>query len=184
MKRCVSVFSLLIVLTSSVLAQVAGDGRPGVSFGSEVVATSSYIWRGFEDGGFSVQPRTWFRMGGFKTSSWFNLAADTTERSTFTEQDITVEYGRSIASYTITGGWNGYFFPSGYGHSHETFVSVQRAGPLAPSVSVYHDFRLGNGSYVSAGVAHAWPALIPGVGLSSTFSVGYNHHHWTDAVGF
>ena len=184
MKRCFCVLGLLLAVTSSAQAQVAGDDQPGVAFGSKVVATSRYIWRGFEDGGFSIQPSTWMQVGGFKAKSWFNLAANPTERSSLTEQDVTVQYTRNFGTYAVTGGWNGYFFPSGYGHSHEAFVSVERAGPLTPSFAVYRDFRLGNGSYVNAGVAHAWPAFIPALGLSSTFTVGYNHHHWTDVQGF
>lgn len=183
MTRSILVLGCLLSFGSPVHAQMAGEGDRGVSFGSEVVATSRYIWRGFSDGGFSVQPNTWIEFGGFKTTSWFNLAARPTERSAFTEQDVRVQYARRFGAYRISGGWNGYFFPNGYGHSHEMFMSAEREGPLRPSISVYHDFRLGNGSYVSAEVAHRWPALISPIDLSSTFSVGYNRHHWSDKTG-
>jgi hypothetical protein len=184
MKRHCCVLGLLVSFGCPAAAQVANDPQPAVTAGSEVVATSRYIWRGFEDGGFSLQPNTWIEFGGWRATSWFNLAAKPTERSAFTEQDVRVQYARRFGSYEIAGGWTGYFFPCGYRHSHATFVTIEREGPLTPSIAVYHDFRLGNGTYVNAAIAHPWPAIIPAIELASTFGVGYNRHQWTDETGF
>jgi hypothetical protein len=184
MMRHLVVAAFCLLFCAPAQAQMAENGQSGVTFGTAVVTTSRYIWRGFEDGGFSVQPRSWIELGGFRAKSMFNFAGRPLESSAFTEQDVTVEYGRSVGAFAVSGGWTAYFFPGRRAHSQEVFASIERKGPLSPSLAVFHDYRLGQGTYANAGVTYPWPAIVPAIQLSSTISVGYNHHHWTEASGF
>lgn len=174
-------------LATDAAAQAESDQAHGrVTFGTEIVATSHYIWRGFDEGeGMRVQPNVWLSVGGFQFSSWFDLAPRRQSGSTFTENDLTAEYGRTFGAYELRGGWTGYFLPGDEdGGSQEVFVSAAREGIASPSLSVYHDYRRGNGTYVNAAVEHAWPSLVRGIELSSRLGTGYNHHQWTTERGF
>jgi hypothetical protein len=116
-------------------------------------------------------------------SIFFNLANHADGQSRLTEQDVTLESGRSIGAWDVSGGWVGYFFTGGHGQSHEAFPSIALDAPLSPSLLIAHDFQQGDGTYLSAAVAQTWPSVVPRVELSSTFSIGDNNHQWTTASG-
>ena len=193
--RRVTVVVRVILLTAATLAATAArlhaqepvtTEQRRVVVGSEIVATSKYIWRGFDEGpGMRVQPNIWLTWGGLQFSSWFDLSPGAESGSRFTENDLTLEYGRSFGPYEIRGGWTGYFLPNDEeGHSHELFIAVQRDSLLSPSLAIYQDFRRGDGTYVMAAIEHAWPVSLRGGELSASLSTGYNHHHWTTETGW
>jgi hypothetical protein len=173
---------LSLIFTASTAMAAGPEGR-SVSVGSEVTAASRYIWRGLEEGGFSVQPNTWIAFDGIRAATWFNFAAVPTERPTVTERHVAVQYGRAIGSYEVTAGWKGYFFPSGNRQSHEAYASIKRPGRLTPSAAIYHDFQLGSGTYLQGAITHRLPALVPAIDLLPSFSLGYNHEHWVEGSG-
>jgi hypothetical protein len=183
MKAHTAAFALSLVFGSTTAVLAADGDGPGVTVGSEVTAASRYIWRGFEEGGFSVQPNTWIAFEGFRATTWLNFAAVPTERPTVTERHVAVEYGRAIAGYEVNAGWRGYYFPGGYRQSHEAFLSIAHIGRLMPSAAVYHDFVLGSGTYLQAAVAQRLPELVPTLDLVPSFSLGYNHEHWVEGSG-
>jgi hypothetical protein len=183
MTRVTLTIAFSVIFAGQALAQGTSESRPALTLGTEVVASSQYIWRGFQEGGFSVQPNTWLEFGGVRASTWFNLSEVPTEPAKLTERNFSLKYGRRVGSYDVSGGWIGYFFTNHRGHSHEGFVAIKREGRLSPSAVVYHDFRLGRGTYIQASAAHRLADLLPGLDLSSSVGVGYNHHHWTEHSG-
>src|SRR5262245_44311878 len=49
--------------------------RFNVTAGTEFLASSSYVWRGFQpNASFSVQPNTWVKIDNLTISSWMNIA--------------------------------------------------------------------------------------------------------------
>ncbi|MBI2220306.1 MAG: hypothetical protein HYU53_03765 [Acidobacteria bacterium] len=159
----------------------ASPAAPFFAAGTDIAATSAYVWRGFVPSGFSVQPSLWIGAGPVTVSSWMNLA-EVDGLDPMTEHDLTVDYSARAAGGTISMGYINYVFPGvqAGGHSQEVYAGYAHASRFSPAVRVFHDFAEGSGTYVSAGAAlpHAF-----GGGrwvVTGRASIGYNHRQWID----
>ncbi len=149
--------------------------------GTDLVATSAYVWRGFVPTGVSVQPALWIKAGPVTVSSWMNLSRVVTP-SAMTEHDLTIDYAVGAPGGTFSAGLIDYVFPGALAdtHSDELYVGYDVAAPFAPTLRVFHDIRAGSGTYVTAG-ASATRALGRGWKVTPSVAVGYNHRQWIDA---
>lgn len=159
--------------------------RVKITAGTDLVATSAYIWRGFvPTDAFSLQPTSWIRVGGLTISSWANVAGRRAG-GPLTEHDVIVDYSASVGRLTLSAGWINYVFPPAETgrHSDEVYAGVAHASYLNPAVRVYQDVHAGSGTYLNAGVAHEYP-MGHGIAVTPSASIGYNHHQWIDRSTF
>ena len=157
MKKIVAL--MLLCLAAAVLpAAVSG----------QIELVSRFVWRGFDllpDNHAAVQPGLSVDLGdsGFVLDVWGSFAlAERGVLKAADEIDLTVSY-----AWTMAPGWEATAGLIGYGYgfardfsirdntSLEAFAAVAGTGlPLSPTLSVYYDFNLGNGFYVSLGGSH------------------------------
>ena len=87
---------------SSTASAPTADVTPTVSVtaGTEWIASSAYIWRGFvPNDEFVVQPNTWVRVGRVTVASWMNVLGTADDRH-LTEHDLTVDYSQQAGAFT------------------------------------------------------------------------------------
>jgi len=154
-------------IVALLLLCLAAEVLPAVISG-QIELVSRFVWRGFDllpDNIAAVQPGLSIDFGdsGFVLDVWGSFAlADRGVRMDTDEIDLTVAY-----AWTIAPGWEATAGLIGYGYgfardfsirddaSLEVFAAVAGTGlPLSPTLSVYYDFNLGNGFYVSLGGSH------------------------------
>jgi hypothetical protein len=190
--------SVSVVMAAATLASlqpppVAAPAPPAparrfnVTAGTEFLASSSYVWRGFQpNGSFSVQPNTWVKIDNLTISSWMNIARRHVEHRPITEHDLTVDYSATRGSFTWSAGWINYVFPeveTGR-YSNELYAGFSHSSYLNPSFRVYQDVHTGSGTYVNAGVSHTYPLIGSNVTLAPSVALGYNHKQWIEASTF
>lgn len=161
--------------------------RFNVTAGTEFLASSSYVWRGFQpNGSFSVQPNTWVKIDNLTVSSWLNIARRHVEHRPITEHDLTIDYSATRGSFTWSAGWINYVFPEVQTgrYSNELYAGVSHNSYLSPSFRVYQDVHAGTGTYVSVGVSHTYPVMSSKVTLMPSVALGYNHKQWIDVSTF
>jgi hypothetical protein len=159
--------------------------RLQVTAGTEFMATSAYVWRGFvPNASFSVQPNTWVKVGDVTVSSWMNVAREHVQNRPVTEHDLTIDYSKTRGSVTWSAGWINYAFPelTVGRYSNELYVGVAHASYFNPSLRVYQDVHEGSGTYVNAAVNHAYE--VGDFTLTPSVALGYNHHQWIDVSTF
>jgi hypothetical protein len=161
--------------------------RFAVTAGTEFLAASSYVWRGFQpNSSFSVQPNTWVKVGNLTVSSWMNIARRHVENRPVTEHDLTVDYSATRGAFTWSAGWINYVFPeleTGR-YSNELYAGFSHGSYLTPTFRVYQDVHEGSGTYVNFGVSHTYPVVSSNVTLMPSVAVGYNHRQWIDTSTF
>lgn len=181
----IAIFFLLVESSLPVYAQDAAPLQsPAVRVEASVTASSAYVWRGLTIGNRPVvQPGVSISAGGLSIASWGNVWHAAGMR-TFSEHDLTVEYGRSIGPLAVSAGWTNYYFRdlAADSHSNELYARVGVERFLNPSVAVYHDFQIGSGTYVALGVEQALTAIGP-FELSAAASLGYNDRNWAEVSG-
>jgi hypothetical protein len=158
-----------------------------VAGGTEFLASSSYVWRGFQpNSSFSVQPNTWLKVGNVTVSSWMNIARRHVENRPVTEHDFTVDYSATRGAFTWTAGWINYVFPeleTGR-YSNEIYAGFSHSSYLSPTFRVYQDVHAGSGTYVNVGVSHTYPVISSNVTLMPSVGLGYNHRQWIETSTF
>ncbi len=99
MRKKVLVFALALIgagaLPCRAYAEPAGDKELGLSFevGADIV--SSYIWRGQNLGGLSIQPSVTLGWQGLYLSGWWNVGADNWAFENLNpEMDLTLGFDR------------------------------------------------------------------------------------------
>lgn len=161
--------------------------RFSVTAGTEFLASSSYVWRGFQpNGSFSVQPNTWVKIDNLTISSWMNIARRHVEDRPITEHDLTVDYSTTRGAFTWSAGWINYVFPeveTGR-YSNEFYAGFSHGSYLNPAFRVYQDVHTGSGTYVNLGVSHTYPVVSSKVTLMPSVAIGYNHKQWIDVSTF
>lgn len=99
MKNCVLALLTLVIPFTTIKAQDEVE----VSVGADVV--SSYLWRGQQLGGASIQPSLSVDYKGFSLSAWGSVdMSDNSGR----EVDLTLGYSNGGFSISITDYWSGY----------------------------------------------------------------------------
>lgn len=158
-----------------------------VTGGVDVTVNSAFVWRGFVlCDSMVVQPAAWVAIGPVTVTSWSNIARSAPNGRRWTEHDLTVDYSLTRGDYTVSAGWINYFFidqPSER-FTNELYVGVSRQGRVEPSVWVFQDVHAGSGTYALASLGASHEFQTPGIVLTSTLSLGYNHRLWIDASGF
>jgi hypothetical protein len=169
---------------------------PG-AVGGQVDLVSRYVWRGFDllpDNHAAIQPSLTIDLGqsGFSLNLWSSFAL--AQRDTFKysdEIDLTLSYTfQTAASCEVTAGFiqYGYWFAEDFkfkAHtSQEIYATVAKTDlPLSPQLSVYYDFNLGSGLYVTLGGSKEWK-LSDRVGLTAGGLIAFNSRQYIDKTGF
>lgn len=180
------------------LAALCGTGRVSAqepaapspfepSFGASMTFASAFVWRGFVLGSDpAVQPSVWARVGPVTVTSWSNTYLPSPSKLSYSEHDLSVDYAWAIGGATLSFGWINYAYahvPTGR-YSNEFYAAVAGGGYLSPKLQVFQDVHQGSGTYAMLAVSHEYALASTAARLTPTFSVGYNHHQWTDRSGF
>lgn len=103
MKKVFSVFSLALMGFSTVAMAEEPEGKVSLEYGADVV--SSYIWRGQECGGFSVQPSatlTWNKTG-LSLGAWASAELfEGNDWANMTEFDLSLAWSKGDFSVALT----------------------------------------------------------------------------------
>jgi len=157
----------------------------------DVPVLNAYVWRGqvINDRAV-VQPSMTITKGGFTFNYWQNFDLDeqgTGNSMEFSEHDITLAYTFTcpVTGAGITAGIVNYDFPnSTAADTREGYISLGFGDcPLAPTLSVYRDFREANGFYANIAFSHSIPLVEETASLDLGFSTGaadsdYNSYYF------
>jgi hypothetical protein len=181
---------LLACLTGATLA------LPGAVSG-QVDLVSRYIWRGFDllpENHAAIQPCLAVDLGkgGFNLSVWSSFAlAKWDEYKGANEIDLILAYTfKTPEKWEVTAGFThyGYWFAEDFtfkgNTSQEIFASIARTDlPLSPQLSVYYDFNLGSGLYVTLGGSQELK-VSEKVVVEMGGLIGFNSRQYIDKTGF
>ena len=168
---------------------------PGAVQG-QVDLVSRYVWRGFDllpDDHAAIQPSLTIDLGesGFSLNLWSSFAL--AQRGMFKysdEIDVILSY-----DFKMPEGWElsaglihyGYWFAEDFNFkdatSQEVYATV--AGTdllLSPTLSVYYDFNLGSGLYVTLGGSHDLK-LSERIRMEMGGLIGFNSRQYIDKTG-
>ncbi len=183
-------FALILLLLL-----VPGPALKAVDF--EFSLVSRYIWRGFDllpQNKPAFQPSLTFALGesGFSINLWssFSLAERRLYRE-LDEIDLTLQYEKEFSrDLALTFGLvhYGYYFARPfslrYNTTQELFLTLGLNGlPLAPQLSIFYDFNLGDGFYGQLEMVQN-SALRPGLALQYGARLGYNGGQYGISPGF
>ena len=93
----------LAILTLIPFTTIKAQDKVEASLGAEVV--SSYVWRGQQLGGFSVQPSLSLDYNGLSLSAWGSVGLDSSDSK---EIDFTLGYSNDAFSISLTDYWVDY----------------------------------------------------------------------------
>ena len=142
----------------------------------DLTVCSKYVWRGLLTvDGFVAQPSIDFSAYGFGLNVWGNLNLEETNGNQFkwTELDLTGSYTYSLNKFDFSVGAIAYVFPTLEDQTTELFASVTWNIPLSPTLSVYRDIDVVDGTYVALSGSYAFDdpfCLGPCRGLSPELS--------------
>lgn len=179
------------------VAQAEEAEAAALSASLDVPVLSAYVWRGQVLNDEAVlQPTFSISKGGFSINWWgnFNLTDNATgDEAEFSEHDITISYDTTcpLTGAGISLGIVQYDFPnvgladadgnlSLVNDTREAFLGVSFGDVLlAPSVTVYYDFKEADGFYGSLGVSHSL-ALDDKISLDLGATLGAATSDWGD----
>jgi hypothetical protein len=188
MKR---IISLLLVFLAMAILPLPG----AVAVQADLV--SRYVWRGFDllpANHAAIQPSLTVDLGksGFALNLWSSFAL--AQRATFKysdEIDVTLSY-----DFKMPEGWElsaglthyGYWFAEDFSFkdatSQEVYATLARTDlPMSPTLSIYYDFNLGSGLYVTLGGSHELE-LSEKVSVEVGGLVGFNSRQFIGKTGF
>ncbi len=180
------------------LACLAGAALalPGAVSG-QVDLVSRYIWRGFDllpENHPAIQPSLTIDLGasGFSLNVWSSFAL--AHRAVFKhsdEIDVTLSYSFKVAEgWELAAGFTNYcyWFADDFkfrdNTSQEVYATVAGTDlPLSPTLSVYYDFNLGSGLYVTLGGSHELK-ISENVNVEVGGLIGFNSRQYIDKTGF
>jgi hypothetical protein len=182
---------LLLILTVIAALPLAGE------ISGQLDLVSRTIWRGFDllpDNHAAIQPSLTIDLGksGFSLNVWSSFAL--AQRGVFKysdEIDLTLEYAFKMpegwalsAGFIHYGYWCAEDFKFKTHTSREVYATVTGTDlPLAPTLSVYYDFNLGSGLYVTLGASHEWQ-VYEKLAVEVGGLVGFNSRQYIDKTGF
>jgi len=163
----------------------------------QVDLVSRYVWRGFDllpDNHAAIQPSLTIDLGasGFSLNVWSSFALAQRDLFKYSDEiDLTLSY-----EFAMPEGWElsagfihyGYWFAEDFSFkdstSEEVYATVTRTDlPLLPTLSLYYDFNLGSGLYVTLGGSHELKVnekvIVEAGGL-----IGFNSRQYIDRTGF
>jgi len=152
---------------------------------AELSLANAFMSRGqLNDNNPVVQPQVQLAKYGIYLNFWGNLGLtdQVTERSEFSEVDITLGYQAPIKPFNICVGLIDYIYPNVNKHeTHEVFLTFEYPHPiLTPRFEAYYDFDEANGAYLFFALEHKFSFLANKLrltpGLSSAWgSCPYNN---------
>lgn len=195
MSKTNKIMALLACAAAALPLGVRAEGEDAVSASLDVPVLSAYVWRGqvlVDDP--VVQPTFTVSKGGFAINWWGNFNLDdnaTGDDFEFSEHDITLSYSTTcpLTGAGVTVGVVNYDFPnvgladaegnlSLVNDTREAFVSAAFSDVvLAPTLSVYYDFKEADGFYGSLSVSHSLE-LADKIGLGLAASLGAADSDW------
>jgi hypothetical protein len=141
---------------------------------------SKYIWRGYElsHDSLVVQPSVTVGYKGFSVNLWGNLDTDwddgdpaTSDKTRWTETDLTLEYGREFGPFRLALGYI-YYALDAIDDSQEVYLSASWNVLLTPTLTIYREVSHLPGWYFKFGLGHSFE-LGKGISLDLAGSVGY-----------
>lgn len=188
------VFAEKEAIHKDLLPEVSTAETPSLSTTVSACFMSKYIWRGqLYNDDYVMQPSVGVSYGGLSASLWGNL--DMTDyndnRGEFTEYDWTIGYadkfpGTDILKYSV--GVIYYHFPSSAANTTEIYGGLGLDIPLSPTITVYRDTDVIEGTYAAFSVSHSVEKIFElspdmPVGMTVSASVGwgnkaYNKGYW------
>jgi hypothetical protein len=169
---------------------------PGAVSG-QVDLVSRYIWRGFDllpDNHAAIQPSFTADLGEsrFSLNIWSSFALE--QRGVFKysdEIDVTLAYAFSVpegwelsAGFTHYGYWFANDFKFKNNTSLEVYAIVARTDlPMSPTLTLYYDFNLGSGLYVTFGGSQQLKANEK-ISVEVGGLIGFNSKQYIDKTGF
>lgn len=196
-KTVLSVMALVMFSMVPGLASAA-EGESQLGFEITVDFFSKYIWRGQNlDDDYAFQPGFSATYGSFTAGIWGNLEMTNIngQSGEFTEWDFYLDYTtdlEAIEGVSFSLGFIQYHFPSVVGDTKEVYWGFSFDLPLSPSVTVYHDIDLIDGTYVSVGAGHSFGEIVNfgdiSIGMDAGVTYGwgdsdYNKGYWSVADG-
>jgi uncharacterized protein (TIGR02001 family) len=177
---------LVLLAWAAASPPTASAQEPAVTVGYDLAFVSAYVWRGvtFTDGTVFQPSVTASHASGFSFNAWGNLDVDDVNglSGDFQEVDLTLSYafGGEVVSAEV--GLIDYLFPNAVGpETHEVYLSIGFDVPLQPSVAVYHDFDVIEGTYATFGVEHG-AELDGGWSWSAALLVGWASEDFASSV--
>jgi hypothetical protein len=183
---------LVFVLT----CLLAAASLPG-AIAVQADLVSRYVWRGFDllpDNHMAIQPSVSIELGksGFTLDVWSSFAlANRADFKYSDEIDLTLSYDFAMpegwelsAGFTHYGYWFAEDFSFKDATSQEVYATIARTDlPLSPTLSVYYDFNLGSGLYVTLGGSHELK-VSEKASMELGGLVGFNSRQYIDRTGF
>jgi hypothetical protein len=174
-----------VVMFSMVLGSVsAAEQECKLEFEITADFFSKYIWRGINVGDdYVFQPGFSATYGAFTAGIWGNLEMTNIngQSGEFTEWDFYVDYTTDLAEgVSFSAGFIQYHFPSVVGDTKEVYWGFGFDLPLSPSVTVYHDIDVIDGTYVSVGAGHSFGEIANFGGISVGMDAGVTYG-WGDS---
>jgi hypothetical protein len=145
-------------------------------------AFTKYIWRGYElsRNSLVVQPSVTVGYRGFSANVWGNLDTNrqgsepsTSDKTEWTETDLTLEYARKFGPVKLAGGYI-YYALDAVDDSQEVYLSGSLDVLLSPTLTVYREIAHAPGWYVKLGIGHSID-LGRGISLELAGSVAYTY---------
>jgi hypothetical protein len=182
---------MCLLVAGAALAEEQGANSPigriaelDTRAGATIDLYGQYIWRGqtlVDDPVF--QPGAYIGVGAFTGSIWGSYTL--TDEKEWTEVDYILDYTRSLGFagprfevVSVSLGFIYYDFPNLHAgdDSQEVYAAVAVDTFLSPSLTVYHDYDQGDGTYYEFAVAHSLPVDKLSLNLSAV--IGYNDTQW------
>lgn len=184
------------LLVSMCISLFAAALLPG-AVAPQVDLVSRYVWRGFDllpDNHMAIQPSLTIDLGrsGFSLNVWSSFAlANRADFKYSDEIDLTLSYEFAMpegwelsAGFTHYGYWFAEDFNFKDGTSQEVYLIAARTDlPLSPTLSLYYDFNLGSGLYVTLGGSHELK-ISEKIGMEMGGLIGFNSRQYIDKTGF
>lgn len=167
------------LLMAALLSTPAAYAQSHPSLDVEASTFSQYIWRGMVlTNGPVFQTSTTGQYRGAHLNIFTNNDLDSANRrrGKFSEVDYDFGYDYTVERTTVSAGLIHYTFPNTEIDSTTELYAVAALNmPLHPSVKLFSDAGVINGSYASFDIAHsiAMPKLHPAMPWSTEFTAGF-----------
>ncbi len=183
-----------IALIIIILILTGIPARAQVSVSGSAAFVTKYIWRGYnlvDDP--AIQPSLDFGFGdsGFTANVWYSAGLDDRDISGAADElDFTLDYSASFANGAgLSLGLIYYTFPNQDEFefddhtTQEVYAAFTPGVPyLAPTLTLYYDFNLGDDLYATFGIDQSVEAGEGSVGASAV--LGYNNGQFGANSGF
>lgn len=177
-KRMALLAAMIVLLGSS--AVMAEEEKPTAI--STLGVFNKYVWRGYElsDDSLVIQPSMTVGYKGFSMALWGNLDSafddrdpSTSNKTDWTETDLTLEYNRTLGPLALGIGYI-YYGLNGVDDSQEIYLKTKLDVFLSPTLTIYREVAHLPGWYLNLGIGHSIQ-LSGGITLDLAGSVGYYH---------